>query len=156
MTDDRSTDFLQYVNLLLIRQYTFDQSRETFGPVDTQEAVISLAFPVTISCALIPTVGMPSVGGTVRSPVISRRRNRIICRANVVGMTSPSSRDRLLRWKRRWWAWSHSWQVVALFSTDTPPKAVVGKFAGVVKSREEMSGVEDILLESHLQYKGRV
>lgn len=87
----------------------------------------------------------------VAQPVIKRRRNRIMCRPRVVGMPRPNNRDRLARWKRRWWVCSHSSQEVALSAAAWIPEVAGGKGDNVVKSRGCSSGVEDILQQGHLE-----
>lgn len=62
---------------------------------------------------------MPSSGATGDRPVIRKRRSAIMCRASVVGMSRPSSRDRFPRWKRRWCACSHSVHSVTLATAGT-------------------------------------
>lgn len=74
-----------------------------------------------------------------------------MCRPRVVGMARPSSRDRLPRWKRRWWACSHPWHEVALGSTARTPAVAKGKEGSVVKRRGDGSGVEDIVQQGHLE-----
>lgn len=88
---------------------------------------------------------MPSAGGAVYRPVIRSRRSRIMCRPRVVGTTRPSSRDRFPRWKRRWWACSHSWHEVTLCFTARTPRASEGKEDWLGKRWGGSSGVEDIL-----------
>lgn len=89
-------------------------------------------------------------------PVIRRRRSRIMCRPMVVGMTRPSRRDRFPRWKRRWWACSHSWHEVALGSKPESPWVAEGRGGSTVKRRgEDSSGVEDILQQFTLKKRAR-
>lgn len=64
-------------------------------------------------------------------------------------MTRPSNSDRFPRWKRRWWACSHSWHEVALGTCGTPGVAE-GKKGTVVKRWGGSSGVEDILQKGDL------
>lgn len=90
-------------------------------------------------------------------PVIRRRRSRIMCRPMVVGMTRPSRRDRFPRWKRRWWACSHSWHEVALGSKPESPWVAEGRGGSTVKRRgEDSSGVEDILQQFTLKKRARM
>lgn len=69
----------------------------------------------------------------------------IMCRAKVVGMARPNSRDRFPIWNSRWWVCSHSWHKVAFESADVAAGMEEGKEDSVVRRRVGPSGVEDIL-----------
>lgn len=69
----------------------------------------------------------------------------IMCRAKVVGMARPNSRDRFPTWNSRWWVCSHPWHEVAFESADVAAGMEEGKEDSVVSRRVGPSGVEDIL-----------
>ena len=72
-----------------------------------------------------------------------------MCRDRVVGMTRAMSRDRLPRWKSRWWVPSHSVQEVVLCSMarpTTPPGGAAWRGARVEKNSLVDISVEDDIL----------